>query len=101
MPEPEPAEEIETVAEEDIIEEGESGESGRSEAGIPSGEIPAGETQTARIAEARADRKREVVIPPTREIEAAPVRLVPWALVMKTLLVLAGLGFGLGYFLAK
>jgi len=101
MPEPEPAEEIETVAEEDIIEEGESGESGRSEAGIPSGEIPAGETQTARIAEARADRKREVVIPPTREIEAAPVRLVPWALVMKTLLVLAGLGFGLGYFIAK
>ncbi|MCX5859094.1 MAG: response regulator [Proteobacteria bacterium] len=96
IPEPEIAEEIEPIESEDLVEEETSKETSRGDSGLSAEEFLPQEDP-----EPVMTRKREMVVPAAYETGRDRARFVPWGSALKILVVLVGLGFGLGYFLAR
>ncbi|MDD5224590.1 MAG: hypothetical protein PHE84_11410 [bacterium] len=97
IPEPEPIGEIEPIEAEDLIEEETSKEPDQGVSGLAAEEFQPGNDPEAVM----TTRKREMVPPAGYRTGEDRARLVPWGSALKILVVLVGLGFGLGYFLAK
>ena len=98
---PGPAGEIEPVEAEDLVEEEISEETGREESVPPAEEISPPDPENGETPEPVVTRKREMAIPAAYETGEGGARFVPWGSALKILVILAGLGLGLGYFLAR
>jgi CheY-like chemotaxis protein len=101
IPEPETAEEVETINEEDLIEEEIPKEINPGESIPPAEKIPPREAEAGEAPEPVKTRRREMVSPAAYEPKGRVAHFVPWGSALKILVILAGLGLGLGYFLAK
>lgn len=96
VPEPEPVEELEPIDTEDLIEEETSKETRRGEAALSAeGFQPGNDPQP------EMTRRSEMETPAAFKTGEDRDRFVPWGSALKILVILVGLGFGLGYFLAK